>query len=96
VQCDCPNKRVLVVNADDGYSSASDFVDDTLALLAADHAGSEEYLEEHIDASDVDRYESLIVQRVLSPQMQKAEQKSATHIVPNKVCHQRVFVPHNH
>jgi hypothetical protein len=74
VQRDCPNKRVLVVNVDGGYSSASDFDDDTLALLAADHAGSEEYLEEHIDAGDADRYESLIVQRVLSAQMEKAEQ----------------------
>jgi len=71
---DCPNKRVLVVNADGGNSSASDFDDETLALLAADYAGSEEYLEEHIDAGDADCYESLIVQRVLSAQMEKAEQ----------------------
>jgi len=61
VQRDCPNKCVLVVNSDGAYSSASDFDVDTLALLAADHAGCEEYLEEHIDAGDVDRYESLIV-----------------------------------
>ena len=45
-----------------------------LHCLPADHAGSEEYLEEHIDAGDADRYESLIVQRVLSAQMEKAEQ----------------------
>jgi hypothetical protein len=29
MQRDCPNKRVLVVKADGGYSSASDFDDDT-------------------------------------------------------------------
>ena len=42
----CPSKRVLVVKDDGGYSSASDFDEDTLALLATDHAGSEEQPEE--------------------------------------------------
>jgi hypothetical protein len=71
---DCPSKRVMVVKDDGEYSSASDFDEDTLALLAADHVGSEGHLEEHIDAGEADRYESLIVQRVLSAQMEKAEQ----------------------
>jgi hypothetical protein len=31
----------MVVKDDGEYSSASDFDEDTLALLAADHAGSE-------------------------------------------------------
>lgn len=35
--CDCPSKHVLVVKKDGEYSSASDFDEDTLALLAADH-----------------------------------------------------------
>ena len=74
VQRDCPNKRVLVVKGDGGYSSASDFDEDTLALLAADHAGTKEQPEEQIGAEDADNYESLIVQRVLSAQMEKAEQ----------------------
>ena len=72
--CDCPSKRVLVVKDDGGYSSASDFDEDTLALLAADHVGSEEQPEEQIGVEDVDHYESLIVQHVLSAQMEKAEQ----------------------
>jgi hypothetical protein len=46
MQRDCPSKRVLVVKEDGGYSSASDFDDDTLALLAADNARSDEPLEE--------------------------------------------------
>ena len=74
VQRDCPSKRVLVVKEDGGYSSASDFDEDTLALLAADHAGSEERQEEQIGAEDAEHYESLIVQRVLSAQMEEAEQ----------------------
>ena len=74
VMRDCPNKRVMIVKDDGECLSASDFDEDTLALLAADHAGSEEQIEEHVNADDADHYESLIVQRVLSAQMEKAEQ----------------------
>jgi len=74
VQRDCPSKHVLVVKEDGGYSSASDFDEDTLALLAADHAGSEERHEEQFRVEDAEHYESLIVQRVLSAQMEEAEQ----------------------
>ena len=72
--CDCPSKRVLVVKSDGEYSSASELDEDTLALLVADHARSEGCPEEHINAAEADRYESLIVQRVLSAQMEKVEQ----------------------
>jgi hypothetical protein len=74
VQRDCPSKRDLVVKDDGAYSSASDFDEDTPALFAADHAGNEGTQEEHIDAGDAEHYESLIVHRVLSAQMEKAEQ----------------------
>ena len=56
-----PSKRVLIVKNDGEYSSASELDEDTLALLAADHAGGEECPEEHINAGAADRYESLIV-----------------------------------
>jgi hypothetical protein len=39
---DCPSKRVLVVRDDGEYSSASDFDEDTLALLADDHEGNDD------------------------------------------------------
>jgi hypothetical protein len=74
VQRDCPTKCILVAKDDGAYSSASDFDDDTLALFAADHAGNEGTPDEHIDARAAEHYESLIVQRVLSAQMEKAEQ----------------------
>lgn len=74
VRKDCPSKRVLILRQDGEYSSASDLDDETYALLAADHAGGEEdQAEEHIGAAHADRYESLIVQRVLSAQMELAE-----------------------
>ena len=66
VMRDYPSKHVMVVKDDGEYSSASDFDEDTLALLAADHARSEEQPEEQIGVEDADHYESLIVQRVLS------------------------------
>jgi hypothetical protein len=70
--------RALVVKDDGAYSSTSDFDDDTLALFATDHAGNEGAPDEYIDAGAAKHYESLIVQRVLSAQMEKAEQISDT------------------
>jgi hypothetical protein len=71
---DCPFKRVLVVRDDSEYSFASDFDEDTLALFADDHEGNDDHPEEHIGTGDADHYESLIVQRVLSTQMERVEQ----------------------
>jgi hypothetical protein len=50
---DCPSKRLLVIRDDGKYSSASDFDEDTLALLADDHEGNDDHPEEHIGTSDV-------------------------------------------
>jgi hypothetical protein len=72
--CDCPSKHVLVVRDDGEYSSASDFDEDTLPLLADDHEGNDDHPEEHIGTGDADHYESLIVQRVLNTQMERVEQ----------------------
>jgi hypothetical protein len=71
---DCPSKSVLVTRDDCEYSSASDFDDDILALLTDDHEGNDDRPEEHIGTGDADHYESLIVQRVLSTQMERVEQ----------------------
>jgi hypothetical protein len=74
VICDCPSKRVLVVRDDGEYSSTSDFDEDTLALLADDHECNDDHPEEHNGTGDIDHYESLIVQRVLSIEMERVEQ----------------------
>jgi hypothetical protein len=58
---DCPSKRLLIVRDDGEYSSASDFDEDTLALLVDDHEGNDVHPEEHIGTCDADHYESLIV-----------------------------------
>jgi hypothetical protein len=74
VMRDCSSKRVLVIRDDGEYSSASDFDEDTLALLADDHAGNDDHPKEHIGTGDADHYESLIVQRMLCTQMERVEQ----------------------
>ena len=56
----------MVATNDGGYSSASDYDEDTLALLATGDAGTEKPLDEQIGAEEADHYESLIVERVLS------------------------------
>jgi hypothetical protein len=74
VMRDCPSKRVFVVRDDGEYSSASDFDEDILALLTDDHEGNDNHPEEHIGTGDADHYQSLIVQCVLSTQMERVEQ----------------------
>jgi hypothetical protein len=74
VMRDCSSKCVLVIKDYGEYSSASDFDDDTLALLAANHAGNDDHPEEHISTGDAYHYQSIIVQRVLSTQMERVEQ----------------------
>jgi hypothetical protein len=43
-------------------------------LFADDHECNDDHLEEHIGAGDADHYEILIMQRVLSTQMERVEQ----------------------
>jgi hypothetical protein len=71
---DCRSKRVLVLRDVGEYSSASDFDEDTLALLADDHEGNDDHPEEHIGTDYADHYESLIAHHVLSTQMERVEQ----------------------
>jgi hypothetical protein len=71
---DFPSKHVLVIRDYGEYSSTSDFDEDTLALLTDDHEGNDDHPEEHIGTGDADHYESLIVQHVLSTQMERVEQ----------------------
>jgi hypothetical protein len=67
----------MVVRANGGYSFASYFDGETYALLATNNVGEGAGLqqdEEHIRAEAAEHYESLVVQRVLSAQMERAEQ----------------------
>ena len=66
----------MIAREDGGYDSASDYDEATLALIAHEEQAANE-CEEDVQcmaADDADRYASLIVQRVLSVQVIKAEQ----------------------
>ena len=77
---ECPNKRVLIIREDSDYDSASDFDEDTYALLAAheDDDTRPEQEEEHVTADDVDKYMRLILHHVLSAQIVKAKKDQVT------------------
>jgi hypothetical protein len=83
--CDSSSKCVLVIKDDGEYSLASDFDEDTLALLAVDHAGNDGHPEEHIGTGDADHFESLIVQCVLGTQMERVE-PNQRHTLFQKKC----------
>jgi hypothetical protein len=68
---DCPNKHTLIIHDNGEYSSASDSEETIYAMLATDVVGTQE---EHVDATNADKYESLVVQRVLNTQVAQPEQ----------------------
>jgi hypothetical protein len=73
IEKECRTKRVMVL-LEDG-DSASDFDDDTLALIAArDGSNSDSDKEMEVMGADTtDPYKSLVAQSVLSLQLSKAE-----------------------
>ena len=90
---------MLVVRTDGGYSSASDLDEETYTLLAANNAGGDgehNQDEEHIGTEHAEHYESLVVQRVLSAQMEKAEQNQCHTLFQTKCvikeCSCRVII----
>ena len=81
---DCPNKRTLLIRDNGEYSSASDSEETSHAMIATNHAENEEV---HVDPIDADRYESLVVQRVLSTQVAQAKKISDTlYSIPRASC----------
>ena len=81
---DCPNKRTLLIRDNGEYSSASDSEETSHAMIATNHAENEEV---HVDPIDADRYESLVVQRVLSTQVAQAKKISDTlYSIPRALC----------
>ena len=81
-----PTKSVLIVTEDGGYESASDYDEETLALIThEEHGGDDsEYETQHMDPEDADRYECLVAQRVLSVQVTQAEQNQRHNLFHTK------------
>lgn len=71
----CPSKRALLVKDNGEYTSASDIEEEEYSMLATDPVGNDhENGEEQYGAEATDKYLSIIVKRVLSVQMEQAEQ----------------------
>jgi hypothetical protein len=67
---DCPNNPTLLIHNNGDYSSASDSEELEHTLLATNNAAT---MDIHVNPGDANRYESLVVQRVLSTQFAPAE-----------------------
>ena len=82
----CPSPRVMVVTEDGGYESASDYDEETLALIDSEDQGGHDSEQEtqYMAAEDADRYESLVAQRVLSVQVTQAEQNQRHNLFHTK------------
>ena len=66
----------MITTEDGGYESASDYDEETLALITSEeHGGADSDQEtQYMGPEDADRYECLVAQRVLSVHVTQAEQ----------------------
>jgi len=84
---ECLSKRVMIATEDGGYESASDYDEETLALITSEeHSGDDSDHEmQYRAADDADGYESLVTQRVLNVHVTQAEQNQRHNLFHTKV-----------
>ena len=82
----CTSKRVMIVRDDGEYDSASDYDDDTLALIAArdEDNNDEDNDMEVMGVEAADQYKSLVAQCVLSVQLSPAEHNQRHNLFQTK------------
>ena len=73
---ECKSQPVMIATEDGGYESASDYDEETLALITSEEHGGDDsdHETQYMAAEEADRYEYLAAQRVLSVQVTQAEQ----------------------
>src|SRR3954467_3574564 len=83
---ECPSKRVMIATEDGGYESASDYDEETLALITREEHGGDDsdHETQYMAPEDADRYECLVAQRVLSVQVTQAEQNQRHNLFHTK------------
>ena len=66
----------MIATEDGGYESASDYDEETLALITREEHGGDDsdHETQYMAPEDADRYECLVAQRVLSVQVTQDEQ----------------------
>ena len=72
MQRECPSKRAYIATEDGGYVSASDVEEDDDVDVAVDNNGDDEIA---FGGEDTATYRSVIVQRVLSTQLDQADKQ---------------------
>ena len=83
---ECKSPRVMIATADGGYESASDYDEETLALITREEHGGDDsdHETQYMAPEDADRYECLVAQRVLSVQVTQAEQNQRHNLFHTK------------
>ena len=75
----------MIATEDGGYESASDYDEETLALITREHGGDDsDHETQYMAPEDADRYEYLVAQRVLSVQVTQAEQNQKHNLFRTK------------
>ena len=76
----------MIATADGGYESASDYDEETLALITREEHGGDDsdHETQYMAPEDADRYECLVAQRVLSVQVTQAEQNQRHNLFHTK------------
>ena len=76
----------MIATKDGGYESASDYDEETLALITHEEHGGDDsdHETQYMAAEDADRYECLVAQRVLSVQVTQAEQNQRHNLFHTK------------
>ena len=83
---ECKSQRVMIATEDGGYESASDYDEETLALITREEHGGDDsdHETQYMAPEDADRYECLVAQRVLSVQVTQAEQNQRHNLFHTK------------
>src|SRR4051812_42597012 len=76
----------MIAIEDGGYESASDYDEETLALITREEHGGDDsdHETQYMAPEDADRYECLVAQRVLSVQVTQAEQNQRHNLFHTK------------
>ena len=83
---ECPSKCVMIAIEDGGYESASDYDEETLALITSEEHGGDDsdHETQYMAAKDADMYECLVAERVLSVQVTQPEQNQRHNLFHTK------------
>ena len=83
---ECNSQRVMIAAEDGGYESASDYDEETLALITREEHGGDDsgHVTQYMAPVDADGYECLLAQHGLCVQLTQAEQNERYNLFHTK------------